>query len=338
MRARRLQVAPALRDLGARGVAFHEVIGPDPARCGEAVEAAERALEILAPCGSERVAVGVSPHAPYTVSDPLLRALAALASARGLKTAMHVAESREERAFVEEGEGPFAELLRSRGIAVQARGRSTVAWLEEAGFLDCRPLLVHCVTAGFDDFERARRHGATVAHCPWSNAVLGHGRADWAAMRRAGIAVGLGTDSVATGGRLDLFAEVRLAVLGLEGAPAPRDMLRLVTSDGAAALGLPAVGTLEPGAWGDLAAVGLAAPALADAARPRDGGGVGRDRVRRGVHGGRGPRGVRPRALARRRAGGGTGRVRPRGGARRGRVAPRARGRYVRTAQTVRSG
>ncbi|HVM43466.1 MAG TPA: amidohydrolase family protein [Gemmatimonadales bacterium] len=263
-----LQAGPAMAELGARGVAFHEVIGPDPARCAETLEAAERALEALAPCASERVAVGVSPHAPYTVSDPLLRAVAALASARGLRAAMHVSESREERAFVAEGRGPFADNLRSRGIAVAPRGRTTVAWLEEAGFLAGGPLLIHCVTAGADDFERAARHGATVAHCPWSNAVLGHGRADWGAMRRAGLKVGLGTDSVAAGGRLDLFAEARLAVLGLEAAPAPREMLRLVTADGAAALRLEGVGTLVPGAWGDLAAVGLGTPAMAEAADP----------------------------------------------------------------------
>jgi cytosine/adenosine deaminase-related metal-dependent hydrolase len=45
-------------------------------------------------------------------------------------------------------------------------------------------------------------------------------------------------------------------------------LLRLVTADGAAALGLPRLGTLEPGAWGDLAAVGLVAPAFAAAADP----------------------------------------------------------------------
>ena len=263
-----LQAAPAMAELGARGVAFHEVIGPDPARSAEALDAAERALDALAPCASERLAVGVSPHAPYTVSDPLLRAVAALASDRGLRTAMHVSESREERAFVEEGRGRFADNLRARGIAVAPRGASTVAWLEEAGFLARGPLLIHCVTVGPDDFERAGRHGATVAHCPWSNAVLGHGRADWGAMRRAGLRVGLGTDSVAAGGRLDLFAEARLAVLGLDDAPTPREMLRLVTADGAAALGLEGAGTLSPGAWGDLAAVGLGTPAMAEAAEP----------------------------------------------------------------------
>jgi len=260
-----LQAAAALDELGGRGVAYHEVYGPDPVACAEVVAGLKRALSALEAHRSDRVAVGVSPHAPYTVSDPLLAAVTALASARGLKTAMHVAESREERELVEEGRGPFADNLRSRGIAVEARG-TTVQWLERAGFLACRPLLIHCVTAGADDFEVARRWGATVAHCPWSNAVLGHGRADLGAMRRAGLTVGLGTDSVAAGGRPDLFAEARLAALGLD--LSPREMLRLVTADGAAALGLEGVGLLQPGAWGDLAAVGLGAPAFAAVPEP----------------------------------------------------------------------
>lgn len=260
-----LQGAAALAELGARGVAYHEVFGPDPAACADALAGLERALADLEPYRCDRIAIGVSPHAPYSVSEELLRDLSALAAGRGLKAAMHVAESREERELVGEGRGPFADHLRARGIAVAVRGEggSTVRWLERAGFLACRPLLIHCVTASADDFAIARRHGAAVAHCPWSNAALGHGRADFGAMRRSGIAVGLGTDSVAAGGRLDLFAEARLAALGL--GLSAREMLRLVTADGAAALGLDGVGTLAPGAWGDLAAVGLGAPAFAAA-------------------------------------------------------------------------
>jgi cytosine/adenosine deaminase-related metal-dependent hydrolase len=260
-----LQAAAALDELGGRGVAFHEVYGPDPAACAAVMADLERALPILEARRSDRVTVGVSPHAPYTISDPLLAAIASLAPGRGLRTAMHVAESREERELVEAGRGPFADHLRERGIPVEARG-TTVRWLERAGFLASRPLLVHCVTAGADDFATARRWGATVAHCPWSNAVLGHGRADLRAMRHAGLAVGLGTDSVAAGGRPDLFAEARLAALGLD--LSPRDVLRLATADGGAALRLEGVGVLEPGAWGDLAAIGLGAPAFAAAREP----------------------------------------------------------------------
>ncbi|HXY18901.1 MAG TPA: amidohydrolase family protein [Gemmatimonadales bacterium] len=262
------QAAPALAELGGRGVAYHEVYGPDPAQCAEVVAELERALDALRPCESDRVTVGLAPHAPYTVSEPLLAAIVAVAAGRRLRTAMHVAESREEHALVEDGRGPFADDLRSRGIAVAARGCSTVRWIERIGLLALRPLLIHCVTAGADDFAAARRWGATAVHCPWSNAVLGHGRADLGAMRAAGLAVGLGTDSVVAGGRLDLFAEARFAALGL--ALSPREMLRLMTADGAAALGLEGVGTLARGGWGDLAAVGLAAPAFEPGLDPEE--------------------------------------------------------------------
>ena len=264
-----LQAAAALADLGARGVAYHEIFGPDPKQCATAMAGLEEALQRLAQFASDRVAIGVSPHAPYTVSDELLRAATALAARRRLKTATHTAESEEERALVEQGTGPFADDLRSRGIPVEPKHTTTIGWLARAGFLALKPLLIHCVTASPDDLGRARRAGATAVHCPWSNAALGHGRADFAAMRRLGLVVGVGTDSVVAGGGHDLFTAARQAAFGLPAGRglSPRDLLRLLTADGAAALRLEDVGTLTVGAWGDLTAVRVdtAAAAGADA-------------------------------------------------------------------------
>ena len=258
-----LQAAAALAELGARGVAYHEIFGPDPEQCADAMAGLEAALRTLRACASERVTIGVSPHAPYTVSDELLRAATALAGERRLKVATHAAESAAERDLVENGRGPFADALRARGIAIEPKRASTIGWLERAGFLALKPLLIHCVTAGEGDLARARKAGASVAHCPWSNAALGHARADFAAMRALGLAVGVGTDSVVAGGGHDLFTAARHAALGLppgRGVSA-RELLRLLTADGAAALGLVDLGTLAVGSWGDLAAVRLDVPA-----------------------------------------------------------------------------
>jgi 5-methylthioadenosine/S-adenosylhomocysteine deaminase len=260
--------AAALAALGARGVAYQEVFGPDPAQAAEALQGLETAADALGRFASERVAIGVSPHAPYTVSDPLLRAVVALAARRGWPLAMHLAESPEEDRFVRHGDGPFAAGWRRRGIPVTARSCSPVAWARRAGLLERRPLLIHCVTADGDDAVAIARHQATVAHCPWSNAVLHNGRADLALLRRLAVTVGVGTDSVAAGGGFDLFREIRLAALACP--LTPREMLRLATADAAAALGLSGAGSLVPGAWGDLCAVGFRAPALAAAADPEE--------------------------------------------------------------------
>jgi 5-methylthioadenosine/S-adenosylhomocysteine deaminase len=247
--------ARAMAALGARGIAYQEVFGPDPAQCAASLDGLRRALDALAPCASARVAIGVSPHAPYTVSTALLAAVAGFAAETELQVAMHVAESEEETRFVTDGDGPFADHLRGRGIPVTPHGCSPVAWALDGGLTPLRPLLIHCVHVDGDDLRRIASAAASVAHCPWSNAALGTGRADLPALRAAGITVGVGTDSVAAGRTLDLFEEVRLAA---EGLPlAPREALRLATADAADALGLPDTGRLVLGAWADLTAVAV---------------------------------------------------------------------------------
>lgn len=100
--------AGALAELGGRGIAYQEVFGPDPSQAARALVGLEEALGRLRSLASDSVQLGVSPHAPYTVSSELALAAAELASRRGLRVAMHVAESREETAFVRSGTGPFA--------------------------------------------------------------------------------------------------------------------------------------------------------------------------------------------------------------------------------------
>jgi cytosine/adenosine deaminase-related metal-dependent hydrolase len=103
-----------------------------------------------------------------------------------------------------------------------------------------------------------------VAHCPVSNAKLGHGVAPLVELLSAGITVGLGSDSVASNNRMDLLEEARIALLSqrarLESfeTPSAADVLELATLGSAAALGLAdAVGSLEEGKQADLAAFPL---------------------------------------------------------------------------------
>jgi 5-methylthioadenosine/S-adenosylhomocysteine deaminase len=210
------------------------------------------------------VKLGVSPHAPYTVSDDLFRATAVLAREQQLPVAVHIAESEIEQRFVVEGEGAFADALRKRNIHVTRRASSPIALLDETTVLDTKPLLIHCVRASASDVERIARSGSSVAHCPASNAKFGHGVAPLAQFLAAKIPVGLGSDSVASNNRMDMLDEARLALLvqrargETHDAPCARDVLELATIGGARAIGIDAsVGSLEAGKQADLAAFSL---------------------------------------------------------------------------------
>ncbi len=240
----------ALARLGGRGVYYQEVFGPDPAKCAASMEELRRALDRLSPLASSRLSLGVSPHAPYTVSDRLYRAVDDLARGAGLPVAVHLAESGAETQLVREGSGPFADALRARGIAVARVARSPVEYLLQLGVLERATewLCIHCVQVDERDVAILRDSGAAVAHCPRSNRAHGHGAAPLAAFRRAGLRVGLGTDSVVSVGDSSLLAEA--AAAGLEGA----DALRMLTLEGARALGLEdEIGSLEVGKQADLA-------------------------------------------------------------------------------------
>ena len=254
----------AMLEAGVRGIMYQEVFGPDPAECGASLTGLREKVDALRPRQTTLVRVGVSPHAPYTVSDPLYSAVAEYAQRESLPVAVHIAESEAERELVEDGDGVFATGLRARGIAVATRARSSMELMHRTGVLDTRPLLIHCVHLDRQDIALVARSASPVAHCPVSNAKLGHGTSKLVELLDAKVTVGVGSDSVASNNRMDILAEARAAILAQRARLAKhdvlcaRDALHLATLGGAKALGLDAeVGSLEAGKSADLAAFAL---------------------------------------------------------------------------------
>lgn len=250
----------AMRRAGVRGIGYIEVFGPDPAVRDASMHGLQNAVSASRAHDTALVQTGVSPHAPYTVSAPLFRAVARWADAEQLPLAVHVAEGSAEVSLIRDGSGPFAERLRARGIAVEGTGASPVQLLADTGILDTRALLIHGVHMDQRDARLVAERGATIVHCPISNAKLGHGIAPLDLFLDAGIATGLGTDSVASNDRMDLLSEARQASLfqgvrkAVPDALSAADALRLATVGGARALRLDAtVGTLEIGKQADVA-------------------------------------------------------------------------------------
>lgn len=203
----------ALQEVGLRGVVYQESFGPDARRAQENFEKLKVKVDELRAQENELVRAGVSPHAPYTVCGPQLELIADLAKSQGLPLMMHAAESEAEELLLREGCGVFAEGLARRSIEWKTPGLSTIDYLKRHGILDTRPLLAHCIRVDDNDIETLRKTGSTVAHCPKSNAKLGHGRAPFAKFIEAGVSVGLGSDSVASNNTCDILEEARFATL-----------------------------------------------------------------------------------------------------------------------------
>ena len=254
----------AMRESGVRGVMYQEVFGPDPAQCAPSLAELREKIDRLRPLETSLVRLGVSPHAPYTVSDELFTAVARYARDAGLPVAIHIAESSLEESLVVRGDGAFADGLRARGIAVAPRARTPLELLATLDVLSARTLLIHCVRVDDADIARIAESRCSVAHCPASNSKLGHGIAPLTELKAAGVTVGLGSDSVASNNRMDILEEARLAALlqrarlGSFSEVSALDAIHLATLGGARAIGVDReVGSLEPGKAADLAAFPL---------------------------------------------------------------------------------
>jgi 5-methylthioadenosine/S-adenosylhomocysteine deaminase len=252
----------ALQQVGLRGVVFQESFGPDPRLVGENVEKLKSKIQALRESEDELVRAGVSPHAPYTVCRPQLELIAEFALQERLRVMMHAGESEAEESCQRDGTGLFSDGLAKRGIEWRAPGLSSIQYLKQSGILDTQPLLAHCIRVDHAVIETLKDASAKVAHCPKSNAKLGHGRAPFAQFIAEGIAVGLGSDSVASNNTCDLIEEARFASLISQN---PRvnaaEMLRVMTTGGARCLGFEdGIGKLRENYQADLAIVSLSGP------------------------------------------------------------------------------
>lgn len=239
-------IAPIVDRSGLRAVLAPQIMDVGNGR-GETWEEAEDFVRAWA--GQHpRIDAWVGPHAPYTVhAEGYLRARR-LADEVGTRVMTHLCETRFE----------VEEVTRREGVG-------PVEWLDRLGVLDGL-LGAHGVWLSDDDRERLARRGASIVHNPSSNMKLASGVAEVGKAKEAGVAVGLGTDSVLSNNNLDLIEEARLAsflqkvTLGDATALPAAEALRLATMGGAEAIGMAdRIGSIEVGKRADLVVISLEA-------------------------------------------------------------------------------
>jgi guanine deaminase len=193
-------------------------------------------------------------------TDELLAAIGELAAATGVRVQTHCSESDWEHGYV-----------------LDRFGITDTAALARFGLVNDHSLLAHCDHMTNDDLDHVAHAGATVAHCPLSNAYFGNAVFPVRRALARGVRVGLGTD-IAGGAHPGLLHQSAMAVTAsryLEDGVNPSEAAAtrgtpdsridtvtafwLATVGGAKALGIPA-GLLEPGRVFDAFAVTLGRP------------------------------------------------------------------------------
>jgi len=215
-------------------------------------------------------AVGISPHAPYSLDAEPLLDLPDMARRRGMRIHIHLGESHSEAEWSETRTTALADLWKSEHsssfTAMRSRGGgfSSTQFVDQLGVLgpDCH--VAHGVYMRADDRRRLRARQTAVALCPRSNRVIGLDAPPVGAYLTEGNMIAVGTDSLSSSPSLDLLEDVALLFdlarsQGYEDQDLARRLLQAATLGGATAMGLATgpdrLGQLQSGAVADMCVV-----------------------------------------------------------------------------------
>lgn len=222
--------ARAAVELGARLVLVRGAARDDPETAAHSADLIAEALVEDAPGGVSAdgmLQVAVGPAGVHSDPEPTFRLMGEVAARRGLRRRTQANEQVDV------------------AIAAERYGRRPIDLLEEWGWLAPDVTLAHLCDVTPDEIRRLSAAGVSATHAPGCDLPMGWGIAPVAALREAGVEVGLGTSGGGSNDAGHLLADARLAmqVAPLVGPPlAAAEVLAMATTGSAAGLGRPRLG------------------------------------------------------------------------------------------------
>jgi len=187
------------------------------------------------------IRIALAPCSPFSVTPELMKQTAEFAQVNGLQIHTHLAETLDEEAF-----------------CLESFGLRPVALMQKLKWLTSNSWYAHTVHLNDDEIKVLGENRIGVSHCPSSNMRLGSGIARIRELLDAKVNVSLGVDGSASNDSGDMLLEMRNAMFisrlrGQDYWLTARDVLRMATRGGAAALGRNDIGQLSVGKQADLA-------------------------------------------------------------------------------------
>ena len=189
---------------------------------------------------NDLIKFSVAPHAMYTCNLEYLKKCSLLATKLNLPVHMHYLENKQE---IED----IKRIYNMKPIDV----------LKNSGLINNKLILAHCTYLDDENLEEFKGKDISIAHNPISNLNLGCGVADIVKYKDyANIC--LGTDSQGSGNNLNMFYHMSIVDLLQKGkytdstVISSYEVLKMATINGAKALGMNDIGSIEVGKKADI--------------------------------------------------------------------------------------
>ncbi len=235
-------VAKAIDKAGIRGVLSYGMIdfGDEEKRENEFKENISLIKNHHNTCDG-RITTMFGPHSIYTTSPELLSRVRKEANKYNVGIHIHMNETQKE---IDD--------------CKQLRGIRPFEYLDDLGILSDDIVAAHCVWLSDAEIDLIKKYNIKVSHNPCSNAKLASGIAPISKLLDNNICVSIGTDGASSNNNLDMFEEMKFTALlqkantlNPEVLSAERT-LSLATVNGANALGLDNIGSIEVGKLADI--------------------------------------------------------------------------------------
>lgn len=239
-----------------RNLLFHtftEILSVDP---DKAKETFIKGLELKKELEELRLPNSIVPHAPYTISLPLLNLINDYASENKSIISIHNQESREESELFISSTGPMFELFKRLGINTDLLRKtelnslqSTLPHMNKAEKI----LLVHNTYTKKEDFQwlKSNSSGLRVDNlywctCPNANIFIENELPDYDLFINENAKITIGTDSLASNWSLSVLDELK-TISKYNPHITLQTLLTWATKNGAEFFGLDHLGTIEKG-------------------------------------------------------------------------------------------
>ena len=189
----------------------------------------------------DKIRLSIAPHALYTCNLEYLKLCSDLAKEYNLPIHIHLSENMNEVKTV-----------------TNKFGMKPMEVLDKVGILEKRVILGHGTFLSDSEINMIKDRDVSVCTNPVSNLNLGCGIADLVKYKKNGINVCLGTDGQGSGNSLNLFDTMSLVDYLQKGkyedptVMSSYDVLKMATINGAKALGIDDIGSIEVGKKADI--------------------------------------------------------------------------------------